>query len=124
MDLFDMAMEMTEKNILSIDDLLISNDIKKVDMVKVDMEKIYLIPPKKWKWIKFESNNERKILLKNYKHLGKKDIFKYNYEENKSLECTVVGYLECNDNLEYDHLVLDINGKLHVILKEYFIDMQ
>lgn len=117
MDLFEMATEIKEKGLNSIDDLIINDE-------KIENLNLELIVPIKWKWIKFSSEQERKEKLKNYRHLGKKDELKY-ISNNLEIPCKIIGYLDVKKDVDYDHLVLEFkDGKLHVILTEYFSDMQ
>lgn len=118
MDLFELAMLAEEKGLDCIDTLLIDT-VEKNDK----SSNLRLINPKKFSWTKFESDKQRKEVLKEYKYLGSKDIFKYVSNEVE-YPCSIVGYINEKEN-NYDHLVLQFeNNRLHVILADYFADMQ
>lgn len=120
MDLFELALLAEECGLDSIDGLIEEKEIENNNKNK-DLK---LISPKKYQWIKFNSDKERKELLKGYKHLNNKDIFKYISNEVE-FPCSIVGYLKVKDENNYDHLVLQFeNDRLHIILADYFVDMQ
>ena len=118
MDLFEMANSIEENGLSCIDELFTLD--KKEEDKPIDL---FLIPPNNQKWIKFNNNDERKQSLKNYKSLGKRDTFYYKSKDNK-VECSIVGYLDIPKDVDHDHLVIEINNKLHVIATDYFLDMQ
>lgn len=119
MDLFELAMLAEEKGLDCIDTLL-DNDTKN----NYKSKNLKLIGPKKFNWTKFESDNDRKEKLKEYKYLGSKNIFKY-ISNDLEYPCSIIGYLNVKNEYNYDNLVLEFeNNRLHVILADYFSDMQ
>lgn len=81
-----------------------------------------MITPKR-EWKEFESIEEKLLKLKEYKIIsqGAKEVkdlyYKGAYTEDVDL-CDVVGFVDENE------IVLNINGNLHSIHPDYFIDMQ
>lgn len=74
-----------------------------------------LIEPKKFKWVKFSSDEDRIFKLKNYSQLSKKNDFSYN-----GVKCLIVGYVDYPKNSDYNTIVLSIEGKLHCICTDYY----
>lgn len=81
-----------------------------------------MINPKR-EWIEFKSEEEKLEKLKELKIISSKSkevkelYYKGVYTEDATL-CDVVGFVDDNE------IILNINGELHSIHPEYFIDMQ
>ncbi|MDU2670626.1 MAG: BRCT domain-containing protein [Clostridium sp.] len=82
-----------------------------------------MINPKR-EWKEFTSLNEKISILKKFEIISpksteiKKLYYKGTYSNYNAIECDVVGYV---DDCE---IILDVNGELHSILPDYFIEMQ
>lgn len=105
----------------------LENELQKqeenIKNIEEESENLLTIEPKSW--FKFDSFEDIKEKLKNYKSLIRKRNIKYiNYSTNREYICEIVGYVDYPKNVDYDVLVIKILDKYHAIRTDYLLSMQ